>query len=269
MSSLSLTPEPKRGLSMLNLKPSFSLKDDADPGSPIGGRRSSMFSSFPDGDIGSPRTIRSLDKQFSGENDATNHNVRVALRIRPFLPREIAKDVEEGLERGTSVLHVTHKTVTVLDPANKFQPKDAFEFDEVFWGVPAEQNSYECDVPITDQGDVYNVVGAPAVTSALRGYNACLFAYGQTGSGKTHTMLGTPQDPGIAPRLVRSLFAELLVESQNSDPTLRMESTVELSFLEIYNEKVKDLLLKSQGLPSLGSFRRSQRRASKYPAQRR
>lgn len=69
------------------------------------------------------------------------------------------------------------------------------------------------------------------------GYNACVFAYGQTGSGKTFTMMGTPNNPGLIPRICEELFARMRV-GQESGTGYRTHA----SYLEIYNERVKDLL---------------------------
>ncbi|EHB16882.1 Kinesin-like protein KIFC2 [Heterocephalus glaber] len=73
----------------------------------------------------------------------------------------------------------------------------------------------------------------PAVLSCLRGYSVCIFTYGQTGTGKTYSMEGPPEDPGIAPRALQSLFREMGVGGQHR---------VTLSMVEIYNEAVRDLL---------------------------
>ena len=83
-------------------------------------------------------------------------------------------------------------------------------------------------------------MGVPVVTNALAGYNACVFAYGQTGSGKTHTMMGTPSDQGIIPRICRSIFstAEAAAGAQGREVVFH----VQVSYMEIYNEKVLDLL---------------------------
>ena len=76
--------------------------------------------------------------------------------------------------------------------------------------------------------------------SALDGYKVCLFCYGQTGSGKTHTMLGTGQDPdsrGIVPRAV-----EKVIEASQANRIRGWEYNMEASYVEIYNEMVRDLL---------------------------
>ena len=74
------------------------------------------------------------------------------------------------------------------------------------------------------------------------GYNACLFAYGQTGSGKSYTMMGSRSDQGIIPRLCSGLFEQTRLQSTPDN-----NITIEVSYMEIYNEKVYDLLDLSAG----------------------
>eukprot|EP00747_Dinoflagellata_sp_TGD_P031815 gnl/TRDRNA2_/TRDRNA2_135566_c1_seq2.p1 gnl/TRDRNA2_/TRDRNA2_135566_c1~~gnl/TRDRNA2_/TRDRNA2_135566_c1_seq2.p1 ORF type:complete len:804 (-),score=157.56 gnl/TRDRNA2_/TRDRNA2_135566_c1_seq2:52-2196(-) len=83
------------------------------------------------------------------------------------------------------------------------------------------------------QEQVYNNAVVPIVEGVLQGYNGAVIAYGQTGSGKTHTMIGNGRSKGIAPRAVAAIFAAL---------SERQGWTVEVSVLEIYNERVRDLL---------------------------
>ncbi|XP_026265578.1 kinesin-like protein KIFC2 isoform X5 [Urocitellus parryii] len=82
------------------------------------------------------------------------------------------------------------------------------------------------------QGQVFGEL-EPAVLSCLQGYSVCIFTYGQTGTGKTYSMEGPPEDPGIAPRALQSLFREMGTGGQHR---------VTLSMVEIYNEAVRDLL---------------------------
>lgn len=86
-------------------------------------------------------------------------------------------------------------------------------------------------------GGRYESIGRGCLDNALSGYNACIFAYGQTGSGKTYSMMGTEQEPGVIPRLCSDLFAYC---EANSKETLSF--SVEVSYLEIYNEQTFDLL---------------------------
>ncbi|XP_015342131.1 kinesin-like protein KIFC2 isoform X6 [Marmota marmota marmota] len=82
------------------------------------------------------------------------------------------------------------------------------------------------------QGQVFGEL-EPAVLSCLQGHSVCIFTYGQTGTGKTYSMEGPPEDPGIAPRALQSLFREMGTGGQHR---------VTLSMVEIYNEAVRDLL---------------------------
>ncbi|KHN76784.1 Kinesin-like protein KIF13A [Toxocara canis] len=88
-----------------------------------------------------------------------------------------------------------------------------------------------------DQDEVFKHVGSGVLNNAFLGYNACIFAYGQTGSGKSYSMLGTKENPGIIPRLCNAIFERI---EEASCETLAFK--VEVSYMEIYNERVRDLL---------------------------
>ncbi|XP_063307758.1 kinesin-like protein KIF13A [Pelobates fuscus] len=87
------------------------------------------------------------------------------------------------------------------------------------------------------QESVFKCLGEGILDNAFQGYNACIFAYGQTGSGKSFSMMGTADQPGLIPRLCCALF-QRASEEENDSQTFK----VEVSFMEIYNEKVRDLL---------------------------
>jgi len=72
---------------------------------------------------------------------------------------------------------------------------------------------------------------------SFEGYNVCVFAYGQTGSGKSYTMMGTKDEEGIIPRICKNLFDQILKDSD-----LDVMYSVEVSYMEIYCERVRDLL---------------------------
>ena len=82
---------------------------------------------------------------------------------------------------------------------------------------------------------------AELIEGVLQGRNGSVFCYGATGAGKTHTMLGTVKNPGVMVLAIKDLFAKLRQRSRNG------EHVVRLSYLEVYNESVKDLL--SPGRP--------------------
>jgi len=84
----------------------------------------------------------------------------------------------------------------------------------------------------------------PIVTSVLDGYNVCIFAYGQTGTGKTFTMEGTPQHRGVNYRTLEELFRI----SEERNDVIKYELFV--SMLEVYNEKIRDLLVENSVEPT-------------------
>lgn len=93
--------------------------------------------------------------------------------------------------------------------------------------------------PDSEQSTVYEYTGKPLVTEVLKGYNATMFAYGQTGSGKTHTMEGDIESErmmGMVPRMVNNVFDGIMEADEN------LEFVVQVSFVEIYLERIKDLL---------------------------
>lgn len=161
-------------------------------------------------------------------------NVRVFVRARPFLPSDGIEEDQKDLTTvepkadGSSLQLVTYGGKEGEDPT-KVSKKEAFTFDKVF-------------APVSGQETVFEEV-SEFVQSALDGFNVCLFSYGQTGSGKTHTMQGsgTGQMRGIIPRSMEKVFDYAThLKGQG------WEYTMEVSFLEIYNEDIRDLLGKKK-----------------------
>ncbi|MED6240537.1 Kinesin-like protein kif22, partial [Ataeniobius toweri] len=98
----------------------------------------------------------------------------------------------------------------------------------------------------TTQQEVFLSSVKPILPHILNGQNASVFAYGPTGAGKTHTMLGTAEQPGVIPRAVREVFNLVSAKDENEG----WDYSIGMSYLEIYNEKVLDLLSpSSQDLP--------------------
>ncbi|KAI4573323.1 hypothetical protein MJT46_004563 [Ovis ammon polii x Ovis aries] len=107
-----------------------------------------------------------------------------------------------------------------------------FAYDHCFWSMDESvRDKY------AGQDDVFKCLGENILQNAFDGYNACIFAYGQTGSGKSYTMMGTADQPGLIPRLCSGLF-ERTQKEENEEQSFK----VEVSYMEIYNEKVRDLL---------------------------
>ncbi|XP_040200564.1 kinesin-like protein KIF3A isoform X1 [Rana temporaria] len=152
-------------------------------------------------------------------------NVKVVVRCRPLNEREkvmgsrMAVNVDEM--RGTIAVHK-------VDSMN--EPPKTFTFDTVF-GIDSNQL------------DVYNLTARPIIDSVLEGYNGTIFAYGQTGTGKTFTMEGVravPELRGIIPNSFAHVFGHIAKAEGDT------RFLVRVSYLEIYNEEVRDLLGKDQ-----------------------
>ncbi|KAM6069131.1 stAR-related lipid transfer protein 9 [Theristicus caerulescens] len=163
-------------------------------------------------------------------------NVKVAVRVRPLSKRESAEGGRVIVEVDDKVAKVRNiKADSRLDGTWDSRERTvAFSFDYCYWSVDPEDPKY------ASQEMVFQDLGTSVLSGAFSGYNICLFAYGQTGSGKTYTMMGTPASVGLTPRICEGLFSR---KDDYSDQTASCR--VKVSFLEIYNERVRDLLKQS------------------------
>lgn len=108
----------------------------------------------------------------------------------------------------------------------------SFIFDNSFWSHDESDEHY------AHQEDVYDSLGEEFLDHNFEGYHTCIFAYGQTGSGKSYTMMGTPDRPGLIPRTCEDLFQRI-----ESVQTPDVSYNVRVSYFEVYNEHVRDLLV--------------------------
>ncbi|CAJ1077200.1 kinesin-like protein KIF13B isoform X1 [Xyrichtys novacula] len=165
------------------------------------------------------------------DNSINDSNVKVAVRVRPMNRRE--KDLKTKcvveMEGNQTILHPAITNMNKGDPRS--QPK-SFAYDYCFWSMDETQTD-----KFAGQDVVFQSLGESLLDNAFMGYNACIFAYGQTGSGKSYTMMGSAEHPGLIPRLCSTLFSRTVQEAREGE-----SFTVEVSFMEIYNEKVRDLL---------------------------
>ncbi|XP_037681013.1 kinesin-like protein KIF14 [Choloepus didactylus] len=152
-----------------------------------------------------------------------NTQVTVAVRIRPFSKRE-------KIEKASQVVFLDGEEITVQHPGLKHVYN--FIYDVSFWSFD------ECHPIYASQTTVYKTLALPLLERAFQGYNTCLFAYGQTGSGKSYTMMGLSEEPGIIPRFCEDLFAQVAKKQ-----TQEVSYHLEMSFFEVYNEKIHDLLV--------------------------
>ncbi|XP_047442585.1 kinesin-like protein KIF1A isoform X3 [Mugil cephalus] len=154
-------------------------------------------------------------------------SVKVAVRVRPFNSREMAKESK-------CIIQMSGNTTTIINPK---QAKDnkSFNFDYSYWSHTTPE-----DVNYASQMLVYKDIGEEMLLHAFEGYNVCIFAYGQTGAGKSYTMMGkqdVKDQQGIIPLLCEDLFTKISDNTDNS-----MSYSVEVSYMEIYCERVRDLL---------------------------
>ncbi|KAI9252856.1 kinesin heavy chain [Phascolomyces articulosus] len=148
----------------------------------------------------------------------SGNSIKVVCRFRPQNKLEIR-------EGGTPIIEIDDEGTSVR--LNGTESKSSFAFDKVYGSNTAQKEIFEYSVK-------------SIVDDVTAGYNGTVFAYGQTGSGKTYTMMGADIDneetKGITPRIVEQIFASILAAPSN------IEFTVKVSYMEIYMEKVRDLL---------------------------
>ncbi|KAL6112783.1 kif13b [Pungitius sinensis] len=166
-----------------------------------------------------------------GESSLDDANVKVAVRVRPMNRRE--KDLNTKciveMAKNQTILHPGGANLGKADTRNQAK---VFAYDYCFWSMDETDKER-----FAGQEVVFQCLGESLLNNAFQGYNACIFAYGQTGSGKSYTMMGSVDQPGLIPRLCSALFERTQKEQREEE-----SFTVEVSYMEIYNEKVRDLL---------------------------
>ncbi|KAK3326346.1 putative kinesin group protein [Apodospora peruviana] len=184
-------------------------------------------------------------------------NIKVVVRVRPFNNREH--------DRHAKCIVEMKDNQTVLTPppdaaerggggkgtAGKDHGQKVFAFDKSYWSFDKNAPNY------AGQENLHEDLGKPLLDNAFQGYNNCIFAYGQTGSGKSYSMMGYGKEAGIIPMICQDMFKRIVEMQQDKN----LRCTVEVSYLEIYNERVRDLLnpankgnLKVREHPSTGPY---------------
>jgi len=183
-----------------------------------------------------------IRRQMHNKIQELRGNIRVFVRTRPFLP------VDGGATNCSITVCPDGETLRLSDKSSKTHE---FKFDKVF-------------PPSSGQDIVFEEV-SEFVQSALDGYNVVLFCYGMTGSGKTHTMQGSGNGPmrGIIPRAVEQILSQVkIMQSQ------KWQFTVSASFLEIYNEELRDLLASMSSSNDRTTTRQSAKNENKLAIKR-
>lgn len=167
-----------------------------------------------------------------------------SLSLLPLIHIAVSTEIDRGAECLIDMDPISQVTTLLVpndrDPANKRTnsrkviEEKSFTFDNSFWSHETKDPHY------ATQEDVYNSLGEEFLDHNFEGYHTCIFAYGQTGSGKSYTMMGTPDHPGLIPRTCEDLF-ERIEAAQNETPNISYG--VRVSYFEVYNEHVRDLLV--------------------------
>ncbi|XP_051482182.1 kinesin-like protein KIF1A isoform X21 [Apus apus] len=154
-------------------------------------------------------------------------SVKVAVRVRPFNSREMSRESK-------CIIQMSGSTTTILNPKQPKETPKSFSFDYSYWS-----HTTPSDINYASQKQVYRDIGEEMLQHAFEGYNVCIFAYGQTGAGKSYTMMGKQEkdQQGIIPQLCEDLFSRI-----NDTTNDNMSYSVEVSYMEIYCERVRDLL---------------------------
>ncbi|XP_078264191.1 kinesin-like protein KIF14 [Rhinoraja longicauda] len=211
------TTEPKVDCEINNMKYSGISENNGHQNPP---RSGTLTRSLPQAEVSSQRSCTGSECS-NGEDSA----VTVAVRVRPLSNRE-------KNENAQVVVSMKGQDTVVKHPDSNHTYSFAYDFS--FWSFD------ELHPEFSSQETVYNKIGLPLLEKAFDGYNTCLFAYGQTGSGKSYTMMGFTVR-GVIPRFCEQLFARV------AKPDQQVAYRVEMSYFEVYNEKIHDLLVGGNG----------------------
>lgn len=182
-------------------------------------------------------------------------NIKVVVRVRPFNGRELDRNAK-------CVVQMTGEQTVLVPPPDaeerlrgskggRAEGQKVFAFDKSYWSFNRS------DPHFAGQDNLFDDLGSPLLDNAFKGYNNCIFAYGQTGSGKSYSMMGYGEESGVIPRICQNMFERISALQEDKN----LKYTVEVSYLEIYNERVRDLLnpatkgnLKVREHPSTGPY---------------
>ncbi|KAF7661214.1 hypothetical protein LDENG_00266800 [Lucifuga dentata] len=172
-------------------------------------------------------------------------SVRVAVRVRPLNKRE------KQLSSKT-IIYIKGNTTSIFKPPPNGIRGDGLKDKGKTFSYDFSYDSANRGSPtFASQETIFQDLGSDVLKAAFEGFNACVFAYGQTGSGKSYTMMGHTEEKGLIPRICEDLFNEILKRTKSGAVSFHTE----VSYLEIYNEHVLDLLKKRATPTESGGLR--------------
>lgn len=160
-------------------------------------------------------------------------NIHVVIRVRPLIHKETSKNED-------STIRTQGNVIVIIDPVDEQFRKEGRNKLDVYHRSREQQYAFDRVYSKEPTTEIFDDHAVPLIDELLNGYNACMFAYGATGSGKTYTMLGNERNDGISKLCLREVFKQI--------GPLQVESTftVKVSFIEIYNEYIRDLLIEDK-----------------------
>ena len=156
-----------------------------------------------------------------------NANILVAVRVRPLSHKERQR-------QSTKSVKVLDEKLVILKDESELGPEAAFRI-----GNRSKEQTYAFDIAFDEDASqkyVFEKSTNFLIDGIVGGYNGSVFAYGATGAGKTHTMLGSQNDLGIMGRSIKELFRQIQLNSSDREYKLK------ISYIEVYNEIIRDLL---------------------------
>ncbi|KAK2588897.1 hypothetical protein KPH14_001758 [Odynerus spinipes] len=193
------------------------------------------------GNVSKPSTSGSVTSSVQVENNKSETNIKVIVRVRPPNDNELQLNSK-------IIVKILNDKVLIFDPKEKENPfyyQGVVQKGRDFLKKQNKELQFIFDKIFDDSStntDIFEGSTKDLITNLLDGYNCSVFAYGATGAGKTHTMLGSSKDPGLTYHTVAELFSQIEKQSKH------YEFNLGVSYLEIYNENVQDLLHKSEQL---------------------
>uniref|UniRef100_A0A7S3J0T0 Kinesin-like protein n=1 Tax=Euplotes harpa TaxID=151035 RepID=A0A7S3J0T0_9SPIT len=187
-------------------------------------------------DLGKKSKANTIEERDVGSLETATNNMIVAVRLRPLSKKEIEREEFE------IVRIMDRKLVILMDPLELLNAKGALGKNR------SKEKQYAFDYAFdseTGQTEIFESTTKFLVEGILEGYNATVFAYGATGAGKTYTMLGTESNPGNMFLTLKELFVKIKAQRNNYNYDIRV------SFLEIYNEMIRDLIVVSEDVLDL------------------
>jgi len=179
-----------------------------------------------------PRSNR--NKAAGGHDDEEESNILVAVRVRPMITREVNLG-------DFDIIRAEDKLIIVMDPVELAHGMQNKPVNDILHRSKEQKYAFDKIFTTESQEQIYNETCKSLIHPVLNGYNACMFAYGTTGTGKTYTMLGYQEVPGIMVLTIKDMFET--IKNTYHD----REFSIIISYVEIYNETIRDLLVPSSG----------------------